>query len=151
MSICFLPVHSPTTHEPVPAARQLTLLRWYYAATPMFWVLDAGFGISIRVAFLDGLPLGQNLYYVLCCGIGIATAAAPRHANQLAFIESMANICLLILSVGMWYLRMLDWAAGSSVAVTVPTLGHLGNFVMAAAAAAVSYQRQQWRRARIDG
>lgn len=129
------------------ATRQLTLLRWYYATTPLFWVLDSGFGISLRVAFLDGLPLGQNLYYVLCCGIGIATAVAPRQANRLAFVESMATICLLILSVGVWYLRMLDWAAESSAAVMVPTLGHLGNFMLAAAAAAVSYQRQQWRRA----
>jgi hypothetical protein len=39
-----------------------------------------------------------------------------HHASRIAFAESTANLGLLILSVAVWYLRMLDWAAGPSVA-----------------------------------
>src|SRR5437899_12975514 len=42
---------------------------------------------------------------------------APQYASRIAFAESTANLGLLILSVAVWYLRMLDWAAGPSVAV----------------------------------
>lgn len=125
---------------------QLRLLRWYYFATPVFWLLDAAWHLRIRVAFLDDFPVGRNVYYALCCAIGIVTAAAPRYTRQLAFIESATNLGLFILSVGIWYLRMLDWAAGPGVAAPVLTPWQLGNFVIAAAIAAVSYG---WRSAAV--
>lgn len=125
---------------------QLTLLRWYYAATPVFWVLDGGFGISVRVAFLDGAPVLRHAYYALCCAIGVVAATLPRHAGRLALIESVTNICFLILSVGVWYLGVIDWALESTTQVVVPGPGHVANFLLVAAAAAVSYERQRWNR-----
>ncbi len=114
-------------------------LRWYYVATPLFWLLDVVWGVRVRVAFLDDSPVLRDGYYVLCLGIGIVATVAPRYASRLAFYESATNLGLLVLSVGLWYLRMLDWAAGPSVAVPVLTPWQLLNFVFAAAAAAISY------------
>jgi hypothetical protein len=124
---------------PPPLPRHLDVLRWYYLGTPVFWLLDAVWGVHARVAFLDDFPVGRNVYYALCFGIGIVATVAPRYASRLAFFESATNLGLLVLSVGLWYLRMLDWAAGPSVTVQVLTPWQLINFVFAVAVGAVSY------------
>ena len=123
--------------------RHLNLLRWYYFATPVFWLLDVLFHVRVRVAFLDDFPLGRNLYYLLCCGVGIAAAVEPRYTARLAFGESAVNLGLLVLSVGLWYLRMLDWAASPSVNVQVLTPWQLVNFVFAMTAGAISYRLRE--------
>lgn len=122
-----------------PGGTPLGLLRWYYAATPAFWLLDGAFDLPLRAAFLDTLPAARHLYYALCTAIGVVAFTAPRRAVTLAFAESVANIGFIILSVGVWYLGMLDWAAGPSAEVAVPSAFHLVNFVLAALAAGVSY------------
>ena len=93
----------------------------------------------MRVAFLDDVPVVRNLYYALCCGIGVVATITPRYTPRLAFFESASNIGLLILSVGLWYARVLDWASSPSVAVQVPSLWQLVNFVLVAAAGTISY------------
>ncbi len=90
---------------------RLAFLRWYYLATPLFWLAGAIWGVHVRVAFLDDFPAGRNAYYVLCFLIGVVALRAPQYARRLALVESAANLGLLVLSVGLWYLRMLDWAA----------------------------------------
>ena len=122
----------------MPVAR-LSFLRWYYVATPLFWLVGLIWGVNVRVAFLDDFPAGRNAYYVLCFVLGIVMLRAPWYASRLAFAESSANLGLLMLSVAVWYLRMLDWAAGPSVAVRVVTPAELVGFVLATVVAAVSY------------
>ena len=100
----------------MPAATRLSVLRWYYIATPLFWLVGVIWGVNVRVAFLDEFPVGRNAYYLLCLILGIVMLRAPQYASRIAFAESTANLGLLILSVAVWYLRMLDWAAGPSVA-----------------------------------
>src|SRR5438045_1417043 len=58
-------------------------------------------------------------------------------------VESAANLGLLMLSVVVWYVRMLDWAAGPSVAIRVVTPAELVSFVLTTAIAAVSYGLQR--------
>src|SRR5437588_324997 len=67
----------------------------------------------------------------------------PAYASRIAFAESAANLGLLMLSVVVWYFRMLDWAAGPSVAVRVVTPAELASFVLTTAIAAVSYGLQR--------
>ena len=124
------------------AVPRVAVLRWYYLATPLFWVVGAIWGVNVRVAFLDDFPVGRNAYYLICSVLGIVMLRAPAYASRLALAESAANLGFLILSVVVWYLRMLDWAAGPSVAVRVVTPAELVNFVLAAVIAAVSYGLQ---------
>jgi hypothetical protein len=124
--------------RPAGSAR-LGWLRAYYLGTPLFWLLDSLWGVRLRVAFLDDLPVLRDAYYLLCFGIGIVAMRAPRYAGRLAFFESSANLGLLILSVGVWYLRMIDWAGSPDAMVRVVTPWELGNFVLAAGTGAVSY------------
>jgi len=127
----------------VAAATRVSLLRWYYLATPLFWLVGAIWGVNVRVAFLNDFPLGRNAYYLLCFVLGVVMLRAPAYASRLAFAESAANLGLLMLSVVVWYFRMLDWAAGPSVAVRVVTPAELVSFVLTAAIAAVSYGLQE--------
>jgi len=65
----------------------------YYYITPLFVLLDYGWGISVRVAVLDSMPLYKNLYYGFCilCGVGASwcrghlardpRAGRPRHVK----------------------------------------------------------------------
>lgn len=79
-------------------------MRWYYIATPLFWLVGVIWGVNVRVAFLDEFPVGRN---------------------------------------AVWYLRMLDWAAGPSVAVRVVTPTELVSFVLTSVVAGVSYGLQK--------
>ena len=123
----------------MPAATRLSFLRWYYIATPLFWLVGVIWGVNVRVAFLDDFPVGRNAYYLLCFVLGIVMLRAPQYASRIAIAESTANLGLLMLSVAVWYLRMLDWAAGPGVAVRVVTPAELVNFVLTAVVAGVSY------------
>jgi hypothetical protein len=119
---------------------RLGWLQAYYLGTPLFWLLDYLWGVHLRVAFLDDLPALRHGYYMLCFGIGIIALYAPRYTARLALAESALNIGLIIVSVGVWYFRMIDWAGSPDAKVRVLTPWELGNFVFAAVAAAVSYQ-----------
>jgi len=127
----------------VPAATRVSFLRWYYLATPLFWLVGAISGVNVRVAFLDDSPVGRNAYYLLCFVLGVVMLRAPAYASRLAFVESAANLGLLMLSVAVWYFRMLDWAGGPSVAVRVVTPAELVSFVLTTAIATVSYGLQR--------
>jgi hypothetical protein len=119
------------------------VLRWYYLATPLFWLAGAIWGVNVRVAFLDDFPVGRDAYYVLCFVLGLVMLRAPWHASRLALLESAANLGLLVVSVFVWYLGMLDWAASPQVAVRVVTPAELVNFALTTVVATVSYG---WRR-----
>lgn len=127
----------------MPAVTRLSLLRWYYIATPLFWLAGLIWGVNVRVAFLDDFPVGRNIYYLLCCILGIVMVRAPAYASRLALAESAANLGLLIISVLAWYVRMLDWAAGPSVAVRAVTTTELVSFVLTSVVAATSYGLQR--------
>jgi len=127
----------------LPAATRLSLLRWYYVATPLFWLGGVIWGVNVRVAFLDDFPVGRNVYYLLCFVLGLVMVRVPSYASRLAFAESAANLALLILSVLVWYLRMLDWAAGPSVTVRAVTPTELASFVLTTVVAGVSYGLQR--------
>ncbi len=114
-------------------------MRWYYLATPLFWLVGAIWGVNVRVAFLDDFPVGRNAYYLLCFVFGMVMLRAPQYASRLAFAESAANLGLLIISVLAWYVRMLDWAASPSVAIRAVTTTELVSFVLTSVVAGVSY------------
>jgi hypothetical protein len=123
----------------------MRLVVWYYLATPLFLLGDALWGWSVRVAFLDQFRAGRYAYYALCWIVGFIAWRAPRYASRLALLECSANLGLLILSVFAWYLQVLDWAGSERVAVEVPGVPALVNFVLVAAVGALTYSVQRAR------
>jgi hypothetical protein len=115
------------------------LLRAYYYATPAFWLLDAAFGVSVRVAFLDDFTAGKHVYYALCCALGALAFARPRLAPRVAVAESGANAGMLIVSFFAWYWQQMDIAATELGMPTAPPATAVANFVLSGFTAAVGY------------
>lgn len=85
--------------------------------------------MNVRVALLDAFPVGRTAHYILCFLIGIVALRAPQYASRLALYESAANLGLIILSGGVWYVPMLEWAPGPSAVVRVVSPAELVNVV----------------------
>ncbi len=75
--------------------------RLYYFWTPAFILLDYIWGINVRVAVLDEMPLYKNLYYGLCILCGVMVYFRPRSAALVALAES--SIILLLTLVGVFW------------------------------------------------
>ncbi|HVE80495.1 MAG TPA: hypothetical protein VNA89_16640 [Gemmatimonadaceae bacterium] len=125
------------------------LLRAYYYATPLFWLLDVAFGVSVRVAFLDDFAAGRHAYYALCCALGALTFARPRLAPRVAVVEGGANIGMLVVSFFAWYWHQVDIAATDLGVPTAPALGAVANFALSGLAAALGYAGSAAHAARL--
>lgn len=125
------------------------LIRWYYLGTPAFYLVDALFGINVRVAFLDQWPAGTTAYYALAFALGLLAWRRPAWTAQIGLLESGANVALLILSVAVWYGGVLG-AAASEYGMPAPIAPEaLVNFVFSAAVAGTSYSMQRARAASL--
>ena len=70
--------------------------RNYYLATPVFILLDAVFGISIRIPFLDNAPALKYIYYMAVFFVGLIIAKAPWSAKYLSIGECALGFVLNI-------------------------------------------------------
>jgi len=75
--------------------------RLYYFVTPAFILLDYVWGINVRVAVLDEMPLYKNLYYGLCILCGVIVFVRPRLSALVALAES--SVILLLTLVGVFW------------------------------------------------
>ena len=116
---------------------------YYLAATPIFFILDVGWGISVRAAFLDGWPAARYGYYGVCFACGLAAWRAPARARLIAMAESSANIILLIFSVMLGYYATLDRVAAGDVPADSLGPQRAANLAIAAAALMIAYFRSR--------
>jgi hypothetical protein len=75
-------------------------LSWYYAATLVFVVLDFGFNVNIRVAFLETMPLVRTAYYGVCFACFALIVWRPSWSTLIGTVESLITVVALILSMG---------------------------------------------------
>lgn len=75
------------------------ILRWYYAATAIFLLLDYGFSINVRMAFLESQPAARAVYYAVCFGCLWLMAWRPAWSAAIAAVESIVTIGALIVSM----------------------------------------------------
>jgi hypothetical protein len=123
------------------------LLLAYYLATPLFVVLDLVAGINLRTTFLDGAPALKAAYYAASLGCGAAIARWPARAALIGLLESGTNIGLLILGVGLAYLRVLDAALADTPLPPVFTTASALNLALSAVVLGTSYvgAMSRWR------
>ena len=114
-------------------------LRAYYAATALFLLLDYGFGISVRVAFLDGLPTVKATYYAACFGCFALMAWRPAWAPVIATAESLVVLVALILDMGVRTLVVTDQMIETGAGIVTPP--ELVNFLIAGGIAWIGWQR----------
>lgn len=77
----------------------------YYLATPLFVVLDAFFGISLRIPFLDNAPALKYTYYIMIFCFGILIRYKPPTAKVISLIE--CSVCVTLNCIG--FLVPLYW------------------------------------------
>ena len=75
------------------------VLRWYYAATALFLLLDYGIGINVRVAFLEPFPAARAAWYGLCFGCLALMAWRPQWSDVIAATESALVIGALVIGM----------------------------------------------------
>lgn len=75
------------------------LLRWYYAATAAFLLLDYGAGINLRVAFLEPWPVARGAYYGVCFACLGLMLWRPGWTTVIGSVESLVTLIALILSM----------------------------------------------------
>lgn len=114
-----------------------TLLRAYYAATIVFLVLDYGFGLNVRLAFLEPVPAWRAAYYGVCFGCLGLMLWRPSLASIVTTVESLLTLALLIIAMALRVMiysdAMLETGRGGV------TLEEVLNFLLASTAAYLAW------------
>lgn len=135
--------------RPARAAARLSgparLVFGYYLATPLFALLDLGFGINVRAAFLDGQPVLKLAWYALAIACAAAMARWPGRAGLVGLAESGATIALLVIGTMTAYFGAVDAALTESTPDAPFSPADTMNLVVSSAALIVSYIAAQAR------
>lgn len=119
------------------------LLRIYYLATPVFFLIDLVFHAPVRAAFLSA-PEQRWAYYAFCLACGVTARARPTLTGPIAFSESCVNLLLLALSV-----LLPIWSLVDTIETTAgpPPFGpaRFANFMLSAAILLLAFYRNQPR------
>ena len=116
-----------------------SILVVYYAGTAVFLLLDYGFDVNVRLAFLDGYTGFRGLFYgmLFLCFAGLMLR--PQWTLLIGAVESLVTLVGLILAMALRTMivtdAMIETGAGL---ITVP---ELLNFMISGGAAYISWTR----------
>jgi len=113
----------------------LQQLRIYYAATAFFLLLDYGFSVNVRVAFLEPWPAWRFLYYVFCFACLGLILWRPALTTIVSTVESLITLSALILHMGV---RVMSLSAGAGGLIHPE---EIANFIISGLAAWWGWQR----------
>ena len=111
----------------------------YYAATLVFVLLDYGFGINIRVAFLDAAPLLRPIYYGVLLLCFVLMLVSPALTALIGVVESLVTLIALILSMALRVLVVSDAVIESGEAPV--TIADIVNFLLSGTVAYLAWSR----------
>lgn len=115
------------------------LLVTYYAATVAFLLLDAAFGINLRVAFLNDYPVWRGAYYALCGICFLLVLKKPAWETVVGGIESLFTLVALILSFALRTVIPVDLDGGEPLQPV--TMEQVINFLLSGSVAYFVWQR----------
>ncbi len=113
------------------------VLPWYYAATALFLLFDYGFGVNLRVAFLDAWPAARLGYYGVCYACLGLMLWRPRWTTLIGTFESLVTLVALILGMALRVMIPNDAIFSENVAIV--TYQEIVNFVIAGSMAYASW------------
>ena len=93
-------------------------IRRYYLLTPLFIVLDALFGLNVRVSGLASPEL-RYLYYGLCLLCALGCYWQSRYSALIAMAESSVNLLVLLASVMVPIARLADLAGDTTASAGI--------------------------------
>ena len=115
------------------------LLRFYYAATALFIILDYFLGINIRLASLEQFPGWRAAYYVFCFLILALMVWRPSWSSWLAAGESLVTLSLLIINMALRVIIVTDEMIESGRGAV--TMSEIINFMIASGATYIAWMR----------
>ena len=115
------------------------ILPLYYAATAFFLLLDYGFGLNVRIAFLDTLPAARMAYYGICFACLGLMIWRPSWTTFIGTFESLVTLIALIF--GMAVRVMIPNDAIFEENATILTYQEVINFVIAGSVAYLAWIR----------
>lgn len=115
------------------------IMRWYYAGTIVFLLLDYVGGLNIRVAFLAGAGGLRAAYYGLCFVCLGLMIWRPAWTVVISAFESLVTLVALIVSFGTRAILVSDaMLAGSEPFISMP---EIINFLMSGSIAYLAWAR----------
>jgi len=93
-------------------------IRRFYLLTPLFIVLDALFGLNVRVSGLASPEL-RYLYYGLCLLCALACYWQSRYSALIAMAESSINLLILLAGVMIPIVRLGDLAGDTTASAGI--------------------------------
>ena len=84
------------------------LMRAYYLATALFFLLDITFGVNIRISFFENSPVLKWTYYAMCMGLAGLMSWRPALTVLISVAESLVVVSALTLSMGMRTMRISE-------------------------------------------
>ena len=75
------------------------ILPWYYAGTILFLLMDYGFGVNIRLAFLESVPSARLAYYGICFVCFAMMLWRPAWTTLIGTFESLVTLIALIFAM----------------------------------------------------
>jgi hypothetical protein len=82
-------------------------IRRYYLLTPVFIVIDALFGLHVRISGLASPEL-RYLYYGICLLCALACYWQSRYSALIAMVESSTNLLILLAGIMIPMVRLGD-------------------------------------------
>ncbi len=109
----------------------------YYAATAVFLLLDYGFGINLRAAFLENMPGLRLGYYAVLFACFALIVWRPGWTRFVGVVESLATLIALIFNMALRSIVVTD--AMLETGTGFVTMPEMANFIIVGGAAYVSY------------
>lgn len=124
------------TASPPDTSRMLVL---YYAATVVFLVLDLVWGINVRIAFLEPLPMARIGYYGVCFACLSLMLWRPDWTVLISAFESLVTLSALIIAMGMRVLLLTDQVLETGTGYI--TMAEIINFLISGSVAYIAWLR----------
>lgn len=86
--------------QQISATRQLL---GYYDATLLFFVLDWGLDVNVRLSFLEGEPTWKAVYYVFCIACAAVIHWRPDIGIIIGAVEGLMTMLGLIFGMYLGY------------------------------------------------
>jgi hypothetical protein len=74
------------------------LTRYYYLATPVFFLADLLWDAPVRASFI-GDPRVRYAYYAACFGCGIVMWQSKTYTKRIGIVECLVNFTMVIFSI----------------------------------------------------
>lgn len=126
------------------ARAKLAWLRFYYWATPIFFLADAVWGVSVRACFLPRADLRYG-YYVFCLLCAAVWHRWPAAGPWVGMGESAVNLLLLSLGVMLPIASLPDAVLAGGEVVMPLGPSQLVNVMLSGTVLILAFHRHQWR------